>query len=225
MCFSATASFTSAALLLGTGALTLRKARAPRERPFAAIPLIFGMQQLTEGVLWLGFGWDTPMLNTVLTQVYSFFSHVLWPVYVPLAACLMEPPGPRRRVLALVSAGGIAVGTYLLYSLFVYRIVARPIGPHIVYDSPHFYVATVMTLYLSATTASMLLSSHRIAKLFGALTLAASFAAYVFYARWFISVWCFFAAGLSLVILVHFTANKPAPISGAVRHNAPHGQT
>jgi len=208
MCFSATASLTASAALLGIGAVTLHKAQQPRERPFAAIPLLFGIQQLTEGVLWLGFGWDTPALNAVLTQLYSFFSHVLWPVYVPLSAWALEPRGPRRSALALISAGGIAVGAYLLYSMFANPIVARPVGNHIDYDSPHFYVAVVMTLYLSATTVSALLSSHRVMKLFGALTLGGAAVAYWFYARWFISVWCFFAAALSLVIWLHFAARN-----------------
>lgn len=209
MCFSATASFTAGTLLLGVGALTMRKARQPRERPFAAIPLLFAVQQLTEGLLWLGFGWDTPTLNAVLTQLYSLFSHVLWPVYVPLAAWLLEPPGPRRRALRMVWAGGIAVGAYLLYNMFANPIVARPVGNHIDYDSPHFYVAVVITLYLTATTASMLLSSHRVMKLFGVLALAGALAAYLFYARWFISVWCFFAAVLSLVVYLHFSGKTP----------------
>lgn len=211
MCFSATASFSASAALLGIGAVTLHKTRQPRERPFAAIPLLFGIQQLTEGVLWLGFGWDTPTLNAVLTQLYSLFSHVLWPVYVPLAAWLLEPPGPRRRALCMVWAGGIAVGAYLLYNMFANPIVARPVGNHIDYDSPHFYVPVVITLYLTATTASMLLSSHRVMKLFGALALAGALAAYWFYARWFISVWCFFAAALSLVIYLHFAARAAEP--------------
>jgi len=193
---------------MGTGALTLCNVRRPGERPFAAIPLLFGLQQLMEGVLWLGFGWETPALNTVLTQGYSFFSHVLWPVYAPLATWLMEPRGPRRTALAMVSTTGIGVGLYLLYNLFANPIVARPVGGHIEYDSPHFYVLAVMTLYLTATTVSMVLSSHRVVKLFGALALAAALAAYMVYTRWFISVWCFFAAVLSIIVYLHVAAGN-----------------
>lgn len=207
MCFSATASFTAGAFLLGAGAMTLRMARRPSERLFAAIPLLFAIQQLTEGVVWLSFGWEMPVLTTVMAQLYSFFSHVLWPVVVPLAAWLLEPRGPRRRVLAAVLAVGMAVGGYLLVGMFTDPIVARPIGQHIEYDAPHFYAAAVMTLYLSATTLGMLLSSHRTLKVFGALVLAASFVAYVAYARWFISVWCFFSAVLSVVVYLHVAAS------------------
>ena len=48
MCFSATASFSAGALLLGIGTLTLRSALAVRQRRallFAAIPLLFAAQQ------------------------------------------------------------------------------------------------------------------------------------------------------------------------------------
>ena len=45
-------------------------------------------------------------------------------------------------------------------------------------------------------------------RLFGALAFASSVAAYAFYARWFISVWCFFAALLSVVVALHFVARR-----------------
>ena len=106
MCFSATASFSAAAVLVGVGALTLKSARRPRELPFAAIPLLFAIQQLSEGVIWLTFSYEAPLLNAVMTYVYTFFSHVLWPVYVPVAVLLIEPSGWRRRALfAFVAAG------------------------------------------------------------------------------------------------------------------------
>ena len=60
-----------------------------------------------------------------------------------------------------------------------------------------------MTLYLLSTTTSPLLSTHRMVKVFGALSLLAFGAAYTFYAQWFISVWCLFAAILSAVIYFH----------------------
>ena len=97
MCFSATASFSAGALLLGIGTLTLKSARRRRELPFAAIPMLFAIQQLIEGVIWLTFGYEAPLLNSVMTHVYSFFSHVLWPAYMPVAVLLKEPAGWRQR--------------------------------------------------------------------------------------------------------------------------------
>ncbi len=207
MCFSATASFTAGAVLLGVGTLTLRSALASRQRrdlPFAAIPLLFAIQQLIEGVIWLTFTEEVKGLNTVMTHVYSFFSHVLWPVYVPVAVLLMEPAAWRRRALTAFVAAGAAVGAYLLYVLVAFPVVSKPTGQHIEYDSPHFFAAVTMTLYLLSTAFSPLLSTHRMVGAFGVLALLSFGAAYAFYATWFISVWCFFAALLSAVIYLHF---------------------
>ena len=204
MCFSATASFSAGAVLLGLGTLTLKSAHRPRELPFAAIPLLFAIQQLSEGVIWLTFGSEAPLLNTVMTHVYSFFSHVLWPIYVPVAVLLIEPPGWRRSALLAFVAAGLGVGLYLLYFLVVFPVVSRPTGQHIEYVSPHFFAAAAMTLYLLSTTVSPILSTHRMVQIFGVLALLSFAAAYFFYATWFISVWCFFAALMSAVVYLHF---------------------
>ena len=207
MCFSATASFSASALLLGIGTLTLRSALATRQRralPFAAIPMLFAIQQLIEGVIWLTFTEEATRLQAVMTHVYSFFSHVLWPVYVPVAVLLMEPEGWRRRALIAFVAAGVAVGAYLLYVLVVFPVASKPTGQHIEYVSPHFFAAVTMTLYLLSTGLSPLLSTHRMVGVFGILALLSFGAAYTFYATWFISVWCFFAALLSAVVYLHF---------------------
>ena len=208
MCFSATASFSAGALLIGIGALTLKSAKHRREWPFAAIPLLFAIQQLSEGVIWLTFSADAPLLNTVMTHVYSFFSHVLWPVYVPVAVLLIEPSGQRRRVLLTFVAAGLAVGLYLLYFLVAFPVVSRPTGQHIEYVSPHFFAAGAITLYLMSTTLSPIVSTHRTVKVFGVLALLSFAAAYALYATWFISVWCFFAALLSAVVYFHFVLRR-----------------
>lgn len=210
MCFSATASFSAGAFLLGVSVLSLRAARRPRELPLAAIPLLFAIQQLTEGVIWLTFRYEAPLLNAVMTHVYSFFSHVLWPVFVPVAVLLIEPPGWRRTALAAIAAAGLAVGAYLMYTLVNFTVVARPTGQHIEYVSPHFYAAAVMVLYLLSTCIGPILSTHRMVRVFGVLALLSFASVYYFYATWFISVWCFFAALLSVIILVHGRAHQSA---------------
>ena len=208
MCFSATASFSAGVVLAGLGTLTLKSVVHPRELPFAAIPLLFAVQQLSEGVIWLTFRHEAPLLNAVMTHVYSFFSHVLWPVYVPVAVLLMEPSGRRRQALFAFVVAGVAVGVYLLYVMFAYPVVSRTTSQHIEYDSPHFFAVVTMTLYLVSITFSLLLSTHRTVKVFGVLALFSFVAAYYFYATWFISVWCFFAALLSAVIYLHFVLRQ-----------------
>jgi hypothetical protein len=204
MCFSATASFTAGIGLLVIGAVTVNRVRRRAELPFALIPGLFGVQQLIEGGLWLTFPDNAPVANTVLTYFYSFFSHVLWPIYVPIAVLLLEPVEWRRKLLMAIAVAGAAVGLYLLYFLVTEPIVSEVVGRHISYQSPHFYIAAVMALYVSATCVSSFVSSCKTIRWFGAATFVALLAAYAFYAFWFISVWCFFAAVLSLIVLVHF---------------------
>ena len=190
--------------MLGIGTLTVQSAHRRREMPLAAIPLLFAIQQLSEGVIWLTFRYDAPQLNVAMTYFYSFFSHVLWPIYVPVAVLLIEPLRWRRTVLLGFVAAGLAAGLFLLQILLTFPVVSRPTGQHMEYVSPHFFAATVMTLYLLAATVSPMFSSYRLVKVFGVLALLSFAAAYGFYATWFISVWCFFAALLSAVIYLHF---------------------
>ena len=214
MCFSATASFTAGIGLLAIGAVTTSRARGRAELPFALIPALFGVQQLIEGGLWLTFPDKAPLANEVLTHLYSFFSHVLWPIYVPIAVLLLEPEAWRRKLLMLIAVAGAAVGLYLLYFLVTEPIVSEVVGRHISYQSPHFYVAAVVTLYVLATCVSSFVSSCKTIRWFGAATFVALLAAYAFYAFWFISVWCFFAAVLSVIVLVHFRRLEPRPVHG-----------
>lgn len=150
-----------------------------------------------------------------MTHAYAFFSHVLWPIYVPVAVLLIEPPGRRRQALLVFVAAGLAVGLYLLYFLVTFPVVAQPVGQHIEYVSPHFFAAAAMTFYLLSTSVSLVLSTHPVVKVFGTLALLSFGAAYYFYAKWFISVWCLFAALMSAVIYLHFARR------GAARSSPP----
>lgn len=218
MCFSAEASFTASAVLLIVGAATVRRARVRSELPYAWIPVLFGIQQLLEGALWLTFPDRAPLLNTVLTHAYSFFSHVLWPIYVPLAGLALETVPWRRRVLIAIALAGSAVGLYLLVTLFTLPIVATVTGQHIAYESPHFYALAAMSLYLLGTCASLMFSSHARVVAFGVAAFVSAVAAYAFYATWFISVWCFFAGALSVVVLLYFIdPRRTSPVGGTTR--------
>ena len=211
MCFSAGASFTASVLLFGMGSLSLYQAQRPRERLFAAMPMVFALQQFVEGLLWLSFEQASPWLTQLTTHVFALFSHVWWPIYVPLAVVLLEPAGRRRQALWGLVLVGALLGGYLLTIMLTYPVQARISGQHIEYLSPHFHALTTMGLYLLTTAFSPMLSSHRLVRWFGALSVLAFGAAYAAYATWFISVWCFFAALLSGVVCLHFFDRQRVP--------------
>ena len=219
MCFSASASFIAGTSLSAVGVAALRNTEARTEQPLAMIPLLFGIQQLTEGVIWLTFSHDAPLLKQTMTYIYSGFSHVLWPVYVPFAIGILEAVRWRKRTLLAFEAVGIGVGLYLLYFIATGPVVAEVVGRHIVYESAHFYQVPIMAVYLAATCVSCFFSSHGFVKLFGVLAFLAFVVAYLIHITALFSLWCFFAAILSLLIYLHlrfrtlggFPAEPPFP--------------
>ena len=211
MCFSATASFVAGAGLSVLGVATLRATRRRAEIPFAAIPLMFGVQQMVEGALWLSFGFDAPQLNLAMTYLFSMFSHVLWPIFVPFAIGLMETVPGRRKAIWGFQGVGLLVGLYLLFLIVEFPVTAV-VAENIVYVSPHFYKIPVMLLYVAATCVSCFFSSIATVRLFGLLALVLFAVAYGFFAVALFSVWCFFAALLSAIIFAHFQFGRRIPV-------------
>jgi hypothetical protein len=210
MCFSATASFTAGTALVAVGGLTVSRSRGKAELPLVLVPLLFGVQQITEGGLWIALNHHLAGLQSWTTYIFSLFSHVLWPIWVPLAILLVETHRTRRTLLGIFQAVGLTVGLYLLYFLISSPVSARIHQNSIFYDSPHFYLGGIVVLYLSATCLSGLFSSHRCINVFGLLAFALAILAYEISVKTFVSVWCFYAAVLSLLIFVHFSGPMQA---------------
>ncbi len=205
MCFSATASFITAGVTGAIGIVSLVKANGPRERPLAATPLFFALQQSIEGLLWL----NLPVapdgaISNGLTLLFLFFAEVFWPVYAPMTVLLIEPNETRRRLMRLCLAMGVGVGAFLLWSILTRSHGAVILNGHIVYMTEHRYSDIFALGYLAATSFAIVLSSYRTVAALGAIILAGSVVAYVFYWEASVSVWCFFAAAASAVILGHF---------------------
>jgi len=202
MCFSATASLVAAGALSATGGLTMMRAKTKSELPFASIPLLFGIQQVIEGVVWLSF--DIPLLHTVAMYGYMTFSHVLWPIFVPLSIILLETDPFRKKILWLFSLAGSIVGSYLAYYIITDAVTVQIVNHSLAYHSPNLYPLLIITFYLMATCGSCFFSSHRIINLFG-IVLSLSFAvAALFFFETFFSVWCFLAAILSILVYWYF---------------------
>jgi hypothetical protein len=85
MCFSAGASFAGGALITTIGVLTVRKNNDSSRRVFSAMSLIFGVQQISEGFVWVALqspGHDLTL--TISAYLFLFAAVILWPTYVPL---------------------------------------------------------------------------------------------------------------------------------------------
>ncbi len=210
MCFSASASFIVGVSLVALGAVTVRRVEKRTELPFAVIPLLFGVQQITEGVLWLSFQYDAALLLSITTYMYTMFSHVLWPMYMPFAVGLMEPEPWRKKAIWVFQFVGLVVSLYMLAMITMQPLTAV-VNEQIIYVSSHFYDWPLydwpmMALYVAATCVGAFFSSYQLVRLFGALALLMLIVAHWFYTVAVFSVWCFFAAILSLII--HFYFNR-----------------
>lgn len=209
MCFSATASITAGAVLTATGVATIKKAKIKKELPFASIPLLFGIQQFVEGGVWISFKYGLPVLNQIGTYIFMLFAYVFWPVFIPFAVGRLETDPMRKKIiLGFLYLGG-AVALYLLYFILSEQMTSRIVNQCIAYTAiPRGLGVPVVGAYIIATCVAPLFSSHKIINLLGILG-ALSFAVmYYFYTVTFVSVWCFFAAILSVIVYVYFSINK-----------------
>jgi cobalamin synthase len=148
------------------------------------------------------------VLKQAMTYVFSLFAHVFWPIYIPFAFRVLETTPWRRTAMLWFQAVGLAVGLYLLYFSVAGSVVAEVVDYHIVYNSPHFSLVSVTALYVVATCFTGFVSSHTFVRLLSFI------ATYFFYTRAFVSVWCFFAAILSLLIYLHLRYRRLGGFSG-----------
>lgn len=205
MCFSATASFVTAGLTGSLGIVCLSRVTEPRQLALAATPVFFALQQCVEGLLWLNLpvAPDGPG-SASLTLLFLVFALVFWPVYAPFAALLLEPNQSRRRLMLGCLAIGGGVGAWCLWSLLSHANGAVISDGHVVYVTQPRHSPALALAYLAATCLPPMLSSWRAVAALGAIVLIGCVVAYELYWEAFASVWCFFAAAASAVILGHF---------------------
>lgn len=201
MCFSATASFTSAVILTTAGVLTLRHVKSKSTILFACIPMLFGIQQMIEGVVWTSFG--SPAIHTAATYLFVMFSHVLWPVFVPTAIWLIEKDPKRKKILWGISIVWALVSIYLFVCIVVGPVNSSIVHNSIFYQIPVPFPLLSFLFYFFATCAGGMVSSSRKIRVFGTAMLLSFFIAQSFYPETLFSVWCFFSAALSLIIYIH----------------------
>ncbi len=207
MCFSATASFVGGGTILLGSTWAIQKYRFPkRSLLLATIPLIFGLHQLSEGLVWLGIkGSITLPLQQAAMYVYAFIAMCFWPVYIPLAMLVHEYPSKRIPLLATLGVGGM-ISVYLLWSFTLYSPLNLRVNcgfdgcsaiaylyelPYLVGIIDYFYVAVVVLPFV--------LSNNRRIRygVSAAFLLSFLLALYLQNDKNYPSIWCFLAAVIS----------------------------
>ncbi|MCX6779300.1 MAG: hypothetical protein NTU97_03655 [Candidatus Magasanikbacteria bacterium] len=199
MCFSSTASFTASGFLTVVGIATLAKTKQKKTLLIMIVPLIFAFQQLIEGLLWLSLK-NGSEYSLPLTYLFLFFALFFWPIYIPFVALLLEPQKIRRRIILFFCFGGILVGILLFVSFLQKPEVVRVVNNCLFYANQSPYPFLLNYLYILFTIGSGAISSRPIIKIISLFGLTSALISWLIYSINFISVWCFFAAIMSVII-------------------------
>jgi hypothetical protein len=203
MCFSAAASFGAGIALTGIGIASYSKVKEPSQYPFASIPLIFGIQQGFEGVVWLSAtNPDWAPYQALASYGFLGVAQIIWPLLFPIAFSLMEKDESRKKIMKLLMIPGILIAGYFLYCLAAFNMETRIIQHHVFYDIdfPKALIPYAAGFYLAATVVPPLFSKEMRIKLIGIILLAGYLVARIFFQPSLISVWCFFGIGCSIVV-------------------------
>lgn len=207
MCFSATGSFAISGVLASLGAASLIRNKSAPHRMFAAIPFLFAAQQAAEGTVWLTIGDpDRTVLHRLAVNLFLGFALVVWPTWLPLSLRLIERNLDRRRILTILVGLGAVVSTYAAVLLTSWQPVARIAGHSMSYQYERRDDNVMQLLYLLVyavpTLVPFFLSTASLMRIIGIILIASLVLAVIVQRDALTSVWCFFAAILSGLIVL-----------------------
>jgi len=204
MCFSATASFTTGAMLIPLGMYCLKDSLSWNKNyiGFAAFPLAFGIQQLLEGFIWQYL--DNDLDPHLPAHGFLFFSHFFWLFWVPFAALLVETREVKKKVLTgcLLIGFIFGVSMFLPFVLYDNWVSVSILNHSIIYKVNLIYDQfmtrqIIQFLYILIVVFPLLFSSLKVINYFGILILLSILMTSYYFEYAFVSVWCYFSAVLS----------------------------
>jgi len=212
MCFSATVSFVVGAGLLAGGVYASRKALAINKKylPVAMMPIFAGLQQVSEGMVWIGMTTGQPQLVLSSALVFIFFTWFMWPFWIPLSVYVLEPRESKRKHLFFVF---MLIGLGLGLILYVPHL-ANPDWINVSINRQSLaYEGTMLLdfmlprlttniIYLSLIIVPPLLSRYLHVKYFGLTLIAVVLVDFLFLRYAYISFFCLLA-GLGTVHLIY----------------------
>tara|TARA_Y100001978_G_scaffold28983_1_gene24781 strand:+ start:1912 stop:2607 length:696 start_codon:yes stop_codon:yes gene_type:complete len=226
MCFSASASFTASAVLVPLGLyshhLATRHER-PDYKPLALVPFFFGVQQFIEGLEWTAIdGGNIQPLGTLAGLGFLFFAYCFWMIWIPWSAWSIsrstESTGLQRRlkwVAIVATVLGVAFYTPMLFNPPALQPAVHSNG-RLLYDITnlhsilHNFVNTEPIgelTYWAFIVLPLIALSDKAVKLFGVLIFVSIFLTWATYSATFNSVWCFYCAVLSIMVI--WIVNRP----------------
>jgi hypothetical protein len=203
MCYSAEASLGVSGILLGIGSLSISKVKQRSQYFLASIPLFFALQQLSEGLLWLSLqNRFQGVSSQILILIFVIFGQTFWPIWIPISALMIEENGKRKKVIFYCFIIGVLISAFLLFHTFKTSPKAIIEEHHInyIFNYPPLLQTKFNLVYLIPTVISLIASSFKKINTLGILLLASYLISELFFYQYVFSIWCFFAAILSLYI-------------------------
>lgn len=209
MCFSATASLSLGLVLVPVGIYSIKRTvTLPGGFKLLALtPLLFGLQQILEGFVWLGLASGDAFATRSAALGFNFFSLFFWLVWVPLCCYSIEPSALKRKLFSILLILGIAHGLLMYVPLLLYKdwLTVEIVGHSIQYSLrllhyDYIPVIFLQILYPLIILAPLLITSNGYVNILGIIILSSLLLTRLHFNYAFISVWCFFAAVSSFYI-------------------------
>lgn len=204
------------AALLPVGVYCLKTAIAKNLKyvPLAAIPIFFGVQQIIEGFVWIGIEGADAVLVRRASLGFLAFAFVFWPFWIPFSALAIGDRGWVKTVNVILAILGLAFGLYLYVPVLVHSkewLVTKVHFHSIQYDFGTFQIFQFVPgfawqfCYVVIVSLPLLISKRGLRlRTFGSLLGVSAVVGQVAFLYAFISVWCLFAAALSLYLIYIF---------------------
>jgi len=211
MLLFAVMNFTLSGALFVIGLVTLRRVSEPREVVFASLPLLFALHQFTQGFVWLGMDKLIAARALVMAEsIFIFYAQGLLPFLVPLAIWLLEPSGWYRRAIGGLLVMGGLLAAYTLWGLSVQPTHVTVDNNALVYINAWTEKEWVNIFYILTTCGPLILSSSVSVQLFGWLNLAGLVGIRLWKPHAVTSVWCLYAAVVSVLLYFYFVERRIA---------------
>jgi hypothetical protein len=203
MCWSPTADLAAGTVVAGIGIFGLTQVHRPRQLPLACLPLLLGVHQLVESVVWRGAdGMTSQGTAHIAVLIWATIAFPLLPAFVPLAVlCAVWPDRTARLRLLPFCALGLASSAVLAYALATGPVAAVPMGHVLTYSVRIPAGLVVIAGYLLATMGAPIVSGNRELRLFGVVAAVGAAVCVLIWQLAFASTWCAFAAVVSLMLV------------------------
>lgn len=200
MCFSPEADLVAGIAATVVGIDAIRHTSRRELVPMAALPVVFGVHQLIETMVWWNLRGNVPdCVGEPAMWAYLLIALCLVPALVPFAFGSAGLVKSRLLARALLGSGVVS-GAVLFGAVLDGPTYASIDGHHIAYHVGTPWVVLTLGLYIVAACAPGLVSHERSLRLFGLTNLLVVGALIWLAQTAVVSLWCVWAAISSLLI-------------------------